>query len=1033
MPTLKEVTGLDASAGTATSYAVSVGDVFMGVLDGRWDIDWIRVELVEGKPYQISLTSTGDNAEADLVLRVVNSEGNEVDANDDIDFAAGNLNSQVRFFLDEPGVYYIIAESFRGNPTRQTWGAYSLVLSDREMKDAENGPGLGSEDDDVLVGSDADDELAGGKGDDWLLGGAGGDALTGGAGNDFASYSKSADGVEVSLLDGVARGGDAEGDRLVGMEIVGVLGAAGETQKLTVADIEHLVGSGHDDILEGSYAGNWLFGLNGDDELNGSDGDDRLVGGTGDDRLVGGTGDDRLVGGTGDDRLVGGMGDDMLAGNAGADILVGGEGADLLRGGAGIDVASYRDSDAGVIVRLYDGTARRGHAEGDRFTGFDVIEYLDAEGEIQQREVSDIEGLVGSDHGDVLIGDLRDNRLDGGAGNDTLRGDPGDGSGGADLLRGGPGDDRLYGGVGADVLEGGPGADHLWGGAGYDLASYRSSAAGVEIDLRDGTARGGDAEGDRFAGTEIIEYVDADNETRREDMPDIEHLIGSVHDDVLAGARGGNWLFGLEGDDELDGREGDDWLEGGAGADLIRGGAGTDVASYRDSDTGVTVRLHSGTLLGGDAEGDRFTGFDVIEYLDAEGEIQQREAPDIEDLAGSAFDDILAGDLRDNRLDGGAGNDILYGGPDGGADLLRGGPGDDRLYGGVGADALEGGPGADHLWGGAGYDFASYRSSAAGVEIDLRDGTARGGDAEGDRFAGTEIIEYVDADNETRREDMPDIEHLIGSVHDDVLAGARGGNWLFGLEGDDELDGREGDDWLEGGAGADLLRGGAGTDVASYRDSDAGVTVRLHSGTLLGGDAEGDRFTGFDVIEYLDAEGEIQRREAPDIEDLAGSAFDDILAGDLRDNRLDGGAGNDILYGGPDGGADLLRGGPGDDRLYGGVGADALEGGPGADLLRGGPGADVLYGGPGADIFVFAPGDGNDYISDFRFGDDRIGLTAFEDIRSPGDLDISEQEGDLLIDLSDQGGGQLTLHGLNEEDITADYIVFFSDDPLIMA
>ena len=154
--------------------------------------------------------------------------------------------------------------------------------------------------------------------------------------------------------------------------------------------------------------------------------------------------------------LVGGTGDDVLAGNAGADVLVGGEGADLLRGGAGIDVASYEASNVGVIVRLYDNTTRRGHAEGDRFIGIDVIEYTNAEGELQQREVSDIEGLVGSDHGDVLIGDLRDNRLEGGAGNDTLRGDPGDGSGGADLLRGGPGADRLYGGVGDDALEGGP-------------------------------------------------------------------------------------------------------------------------------------------------------------------------------------------------------------------------------------------------------------------------------------------------------------------------------------------------------------------------------------------------------------------------------------------------------------------------------------------------------------------------------------------------------------------------------------------------
>ena len=1015
MPTLEEVTGLDAAAGTATSYAVSVGDEFMGELDGRWDIDWIRVELVEGKPYQISLTITGDNPEADSILSVVNSEGKVVAANDDIDFAAGNLNSQVRFFLDEPGVYYIIAESFRGNPTKRTWGAYSLVIGDREAKDAENGPGMGSEDDDVLVGSDADDELAGGKGDDWLLGEAGGDALAGGEGNDFASYRTSDTGVEVSLRDGAARGGNAEGDRFIGTEIIEYPDAGGETQEMTVPDIEGLVGSEYGDILEGSYAGNWLFGLGGDDKLNGSEGDDRLVGGTGDDRLAGGTGDD------------------VLAGNAGADVLVGGEGADLLRGGAGIDVASYETSNVGVIVRLYDGTTRRGHAEGDRFIGIDVIEYTNAEGELQQREAPDIEGLVGSDHGDVLIGDLRDNRLDGGAGNDTLRGDPGDGSGGADLLNGGPGADRLYGGVGDDALEGGPGADRFWGGPGYDFASYRTSAAGVEVLLHDGTARGGDAEGDLFVGTEIIEYVDADNETRREEIPDIEHLIGSAHDDVLAGARGGNWLFGLGGDDKLNGREGDDWLEGGAGADLLRGGAGTDVASYRNSGAGVAVRLHSGTLSGGNAEGDRFVGVEVVEYLDAEGEMQQQEVPDIEDLTGSAFDDILAGDLRDNRLDGGAGNDILYGGPGGGVDLLRGGPGDDRLYGGVGDDALEGGPGADRFWGGPGYDFASYRTSAAGVEVLLHDGTARGGDAEGDRFVGTEIIEFVDADNETRREAIPDTEHLIGSAHDDVLAGARGGNWLFGLAGDDELDGREGDDWLEGGAGADLLRGGAGTDVASYRNSGAGVAVRLHSGTLSGGNAEGDRFVGVEVVEYLDAEGEMQQQEVPDIEDLTGSAFDDILAGDLRDNRLDGGAGNDILYGGPGGGADLLRGGPGDDRLYGGVGADALEGGPGADRLHGGTGDDVLYGGPGADIFVFAPGDGNDYISDFRFGNDRIDLTAFEDIRTPGDLDISEQEGDLLIDLSDRGGGQLTLHGLDEEDLTADYIVFFSDDPLIVA
>ena len=47
-------------------------------------------------------------------------------------------------------------------------------------------------------------------------------------------------------------------------------------------------------------------------------------------------------------------------------------------------------------------------------------------------------------------------------------------------------------------------------------------------------------------------------------------------------------------------------------------------------------------------------------------------------------DDILAGDRRDNDIDGGAGNDTLYGGPGGGDDVMAGGLGNDRLFGGPG-------------------------------------------------------------------------------------------------------------------------------------------------------------------------------------------------------------------------------------------------------------------------------------------------------------------------------------------------------------
>ena len=284
--------------------------------------------------------------------------------------------------------------------------------------------------------------------------------------------------------------------------------------------------------------------------------------------------------------------------------------------------------------------------------------------------------------------------------------------------------------------------------------------------------------------------------------------------------------------------------------------------------------------------------------------------------------------------------------------------GDDELDGREGHDLLEGRAGADVLRGGDGNDLASYAFSREAVEVRLHNGIARGGEAEGDSFPGRKTVEYVNTAGDTVEIEVPDIEDLIGSARDDILDGAHGSNRLGGYIGDDVLDGREGDDWLDGGPGADLLRGGEGDDTASYVFSRAGVEVRLHNGTARGGEAEGDIFAGTDVVEFIDSEGNTLTREVPDIEHLQGSTLADILVGDLRDNRINGDAGDDVLYGGPDGGDDLLTGGTGDDRLFGGKGDDTLAGGSGKDQLAGGPGNDSLDGGEGDDTFVFAPGAG---------------------------------------------------------------------------
>lgn len=70
--------------------------------------------------------------------------------------------------------------------------------------------------------------------------------------------------------------------------------------------------------------------------------------------------------------------------------------------------------------------------------------------------------------------------------------------------------------------------------------------------------------------------------------------------------------------------------------------------------------------------------------------------------------------------------------------------------------------------------------------------------------------------------------------------------------------------------------------------------------------------------------------------------------------------------------ADQIQGLGGVDSLRGEGGDDLLQGGDGNDVLAGGAGIDRLTGGAGADLFVAGPGDGQDIVTDFTIGQDRV-------------------------------------------------------------
>jgi hypothetical protein len=124
----------------------------------------------------------------------------------------------------------------------------------------------------------------------------------------------------------------------------------------------------------------------------------------------------------------------------------------------------------------------------------------------------------------------------------------------------------------------------------------------------------------------------------------------------------------------------------------------------------------------------------------------------------------------------------------------------------------------------------------------------------------------------------------VGDGADDVITGIDDGLHERFFSGG-------GNDVIKGGGGADEIFGGPGTDTVSYATAPAGVRASLSMPSLNLGDAAGDSYNS--------------------IENMVGSAFDDVLFGNSAANILNGGAGDDMLVGGV--GIDRIDGGGGDD------------------------------------------------------------------------------------------------------------------------
>jgi Ca2+-binding RTX toxin-like protein len=129
----------------------------------------------------------------------------------------------------------------------------------------------------------------------------------------------------------------------------------------------------------------------------------------------------------------------------------------------------------------------------------------------------------------------------------------------------------------------------------------------------------------------------------------------------------------------------------------------------------------------------------------------------------------------------------------------------------------------------------------------------------------------------------------------------------------------------------DILDGGAGSDTVMFTGGAVAKATLDNMGSVWVDRAPEDTVNAENPLFADTRDTATQTRS---IENLTGTALDDILQGNVLGNTLTGGDGADTLSGlARD---DKLDGGRGDDILYGGADNDTLIGGAGADALDGG-------------------------------------------------------------------------------------------------
>lgn len=701
--------------------------------------------------------------------------------------------------------------------------------------------------------------------------------------------------------------------------------------------------------------------------------------------------DDILIGTDGPDVLEGLDGDDALHGFAGDDHLDGGRGADAMHGGLGDDTFVVDDLGDSVLENPGEGID----------TVLSAAPYFILPDDVE------ILRLVG-DANIAGYGNDGPNRLFGNAGNNTLLG-----LGSSDLLSGGGGSDYLDSADGDDTLDGGPGDDRLLGGGGDDTYAFgrgygrdiAADTAGNDRVLLTGALRVSDVSLARIGNDLEIALVGTADRLRLVDwylgtasrIETLQFEDGPVFDAAAIVQAAANRAPAASDD---------------AAAVTVGGAAvatGSVLANDADPDGDALAVAHPGLYAG--AYGTLALAADGSYTYTVDAGL-----PAVQALAGGATAiDAFAYTATDGlALGAGTAGAILTVTVTGANDAPRlAAPLADRSATAGQAFALTLPPGAftdvdanDSLTYAAtlanarplpdwlAFDPATGRftgtppAAAAGTTLEIR---VVASDLFGAAAADVFALAIAAAPGGTGREIIgtPRPDHLVGTPYDDRIDGRGDYDVMIGGDGDDTYfvdaaRGRRGHR-----VDAVVEYPGEGHD-AVYSEARYALPANVEDLHLLGGrNLDG---TGNALANRI--QGNRGRNR------LQGGAGDDLLQGMGGRDTLDGGAGVDVLQGGS--GRDTLVDRCGSTVFDGGAGNDAMTGGASADFFAGGRGDDLLRLGGGDDVIAYRKGDGADRIAGERQQDAVLvlGGVRYQDLlfrKSGADLVLEMGGHDRLV------------------------------------